>query len=114
MIILVFTQNAKCNSVSGNTLSLEFVVKQTGGDLSTSAIIDAFHNQLKADAKAKTFTLKVGGSGGKRKKRETTLTADGTLESTANAGCAAGSGTVGTSCSMYTFLSTTYHYTLHL
>ncbi|KAL5259640.1 hypothetical protein ACHWQZ_G009927 [Mnemiopsis leidyi] len=88
-------ENAKCNSADGQ-LSLEFVVQQTGGDLSTSAIIDAFHTQLKADVAAKTFTLQVGLK--KRKKRATTLTADGNLVSEAKAGCAAGSGSVGTSC----------------
>ena len=72
-------------------------MKQTGGDLSSSAIIDAFHTQLKADVAAKTFTLLVGSK--KRKKRATTLTSDGNLASEAEAGCPSGSGTVGTSCS---------------
>ena len=97
-MILVFYQSAKCSSDSDGKLSLEFVVKQTGGDLKTSAIIDAFHTQLKADATAKSFTLTVGSK--RRKTRATTLTADGTVVSTAESGCASGSGTVGTSCSM--------------
>ncbi|XP_063680022.1 uncharacterized protein LOC134815418 [Bolinopsis microptera] len=88
--------SAKCSSDSDGKLSLEFVVKQSGGDLKTSAIIDAFNTQLKTDAAAKTFTLTVGGK--RRKTRATTLTADGTVVSTAESGCAAGSGTVGTSC----------------